>query len=78
MVRAATYGVLLSIEPAIAALTGWLILSQSLTAGRDGGDRRRDGGRRRGELDERAGRAAADRSVKGAASAGRREAFVAG
>lgn len=33
MVRAATYGVLLSIEPAIAALTGWLILSQSLTAG---------------------------------------------
>jgi inner membrane transporter RhtA len=33
MVRAATYGVLLSIEPAIAALTGWLILSQGLTAG---------------------------------------------
>jgi len=31
-VRAATYGVLLSIEPAVAALTGFLILGQSLTA----------------------------------------------
>ncbi len=30
-VRAATYGVLLSIEPAIAALTGFLILGQRLT-----------------------------------------------
>jgi inner membrane transporter RhtA len=30
-VRAATYGVLLSIEPAVAALTGFLILGQSLT-----------------------------------------------
>jgi len=30
-VRAATYGVLLSIEPAIAALTGFLILGQHLT-----------------------------------------------
>ena len=30
-VRAATYGVLLSIEPAIAALTGFLILSQRLS-----------------------------------------------
>jgi inner membrane transporter RhtA len=29
-VRAATYGVLLSIEPAIAALTGFLILEQRL------------------------------------------------
>jgi len=31
-VRAATYGVLLSIEPAVAALTGFLILGQRLTA----------------------------------------------
>jgi inner membrane transporter RhtA len=30
-VRAATYGVLLSIEPAVAALTGFLILGQRLT-----------------------------------------------
>ena len=30
-VRAATYGVLLSIEPAVAALTGFLILEQRLT-----------------------------------------------
>ena len=30
-VRAATYGVLLSIEPAVAALAGWLVLSQRLT-----------------------------------------------
>lgn len=30
-VRAATYGVLLSIEPAVAALTGFLILAQRLT-----------------------------------------------
>jgi len=30
-VRAATYGVLLSIEPAMAALTGFLILGQRLT-----------------------------------------------
>lgn len=30
-VRAATYGVLLSIEPAVAALTGFLILDQRLT-----------------------------------------------
>ena len=30
-VRAATYGVLLSIEPAIAALTGFVILGQRLT-----------------------------------------------
>jgi inner membrane transporter RhtA len=30
-VRAATYGVLLSIEPAVAALTGFLILGQSLS-----------------------------------------------
>lgn len=31
-VRAATYGVLLSIEPAVAALTGFLILGQRLTS----------------------------------------------
>lgn len=31
LVRASTYGVLLSIEPAIAAVAGWLILSQRLT-----------------------------------------------
>ncbi len=31
LVRAATYGVLLSIEPAVAALAGWLVLSQRLT-----------------------------------------------
>jgi inner membrane transporter RhtA len=31
-VRASTYGVLLSIEPAIAALTGFMILSQRLAA----------------------------------------------
>ena len=32
LVRAATYGVLLSIEPAVAALTGFLILGQRLSA----------------------------------------------
>ena len=31
LVRASTYGVLLSIEPAVAALAGWLVLSQRLT-----------------------------------------------
>jgi inner membrane transporter RhtA len=31
MVRASLYGVLLSIEPAIAALAGWIILSQDLS-----------------------------------------------
>jgi inner membrane transporter RhtA len=32
LVRASTYGVLLSIEPAVAALAGWLVLSQRLSA----------------------------------------------
>jgi len=32
LVRASTYGVLLSIEPAVAALAGWLVLSQQLSA----------------------------------------------
>ena len=32
LVRASTYGVLLSIEPAVAALAGYVVLSQSLTA----------------------------------------------
>jgi inner membrane transporter RhtA len=31
LVRASTYGVLLSIEPAVAALAGWLVLSQQLS-----------------------------------------------
>ena len=31
LVRASTYGVLLSIEPAVAALAGWLVLSQRLS-----------------------------------------------
>jgi inner membrane transporter RhtA len=36
-VRAATYGVLLSIEPAIAALMGFIVLSQELSAREIGG-----------------------------------------
>ena len=52
-VRAATYGVLLSIEPAVAALAALIVLGQHISTAGGGGDGRRHGRRRRRQLDER-------------------------
>ncbi len=60
------FGVLMSLEPALAALAGFLVLSQSLERARSAGDRLRRGGKHR----RRAGRHRAGRTgiVPGACS----------
>ena len=48
------FGVLMSLEPAVAALAGFVVLGQHLSAARRRRDRARDRGEHRGDADGRA------------------------